>query len=319
MAGTSRIILERSRGVIIEEAIPGALDGERLDRIVALMLDVSRSDAASVIESGGVTVDAAPTQIGKQRLAKGQMVRVDDSFLPSPLLPLPDDSLEIDVVHADDDVIVVNKSAGMVVHPAAGHQGGTLVNALLARFPEISDVGEPIRPGVVHRLDAGTSGLLMVARSRLAYEHLVAQLAERSVEREYVALAWGHFDSVTSTIDAPLGRDHRDPMRMAVVHDGKMARTHIEVLQGFVEPAAVSLVKCNLETGRTHQIRVHLAAVSHPVVGDATYGGARSSLPAPRPMLHARRLGFVHPSTGVSMAFETPIPKDMAGVIARCS
>jgi len=305
--------------MIIEEAIPSALDGERLDRIVALMLDVSRSDAAKIIDAGGVTVDAAPTQVGKQRLTKGQLVRVDDSFLPAPLLPQSDASLDVDIVHADDDVIVVNKSAGMVVHPAAGHQGGTLVNALLARFPEISDVGEPIRPGVVHRLDAGTSGLLMVARSSHAYEHLVAQLAERSVEREYVALAWGHFDSVTSTIDAPLGRDHRDPMRMAVVHDGKMARTHIEVLQSFADPAALSLVKCNLETGRTHQIRVHLAAVSHPVVGDATYGGSRSSLPSPRPMLHARRLGFVHPSTGEFMAFETPIPKDMADVIARCS
>ena len=305
--------------MIFEESIPSALDGERLDRIVALMLDVSRSDASSIIDAGGVSVDGGVTNVGKQRLTVEQLVRVDDAFMPLPLLPQADSSLDVDIIHVDDDVIVVNKAAGMVVHPAAGHQGGTLVNALLARYPEIADVGEPIRPGVVHRLDAGTSGLLMVARSHRAYEQLVGQLADRSVEREYVALAWGHFDSSTSTIDAPLGRDHRDPMRMAVVHDGKMARTHIEVLETFWSPAALSLVKCNLETGRTHQIRVHLAAVSHPVVGDGTYGGSRSSLPAPRPMLHARRLGFLHPSTGVFMAFEADIPQDMSKVIARCS
>jgi len=305
--------------MIFEESIPSALDGERLDRIVALMLDVSRSDASSIIDAGGVSVDGGVTNVGKQRLTAEQLVRVDDAFMPLPLLPQADSSLDVDIIHVDDDVIVVNKAAGMVVHPAAGHQGGTLVNALLARYPEIADVGEPIRPGVVHRLDAGTSGLLMVARSHRAYEQLVGQLADRSVEREYVALAWGHFDSSNSTIDAPLGRDHRDPMRMAVVHDGKMARTHIEVLETFWSPAALSLVKCNLETGRTHQIRVHLAAVSHPVVGDGTYGGSRSSLPAPRPMLHARRLGFLHPSTGVFMAFEADIPQDMSKVIARCS
>lgn len=305
--------------MIIEETIPVALSGERLDRIVSLVLDVSRSAAAHLVASGGATVDGVVVASGKIRLTEGQAITVDSSRLPMEELPQGDQSVAVEVVYSDDHIIVVNKSAGLVVHPGAGNRDKTLVNGLLALFPDIEDVGEAIRPGIVHRLDAGTSGLLVVARTQRSYEALVEQLSDHDVERQYLALAWGHFESTNGVIDAPIGRDHRDPLRMTVSHDGKWARTHFVVQQAFTQPAPLSLLTCNLETGRTHQIRVHLAAVDHPVVGDNTYGGARSALVAPRPMLHAQRLAFVHPGSGQHVSFEAPVPADMAEVIARCS
>lgn len=304
--------------MIVEETIPVALAGERLDRIVALIADISRSEARGLIAAGGAQVDGTGTTSGKTRLSEGQSVRVDLSKVPQEELPGPDASVPVEVIHEDADVIVVNKPVGLVVHPAAGHGTGTLVNGVLARYPEVASVGQPARPGIVHRLDAGTSGLMVVARSQRAYEALVEALGEHDVEREYVALAWGHFDSKSGVIDAEIGRDPRDPMKMAVVHGGKWARTHFEVMSEFVEPADLSLVRCTLETGRTHQIRVHLGAVGHPVVGDATYGGSRSSLRAPRPMLHAARLAFAHPVTGEQMEFRAPVPPDMVSVIDLC-
>lgn len=304
--------------MIVEESIPTALDGERLDRIVALIADISRSEARMLIEAGGASVDGLPAPSGKIRLAEGQTVGVDLSRIPEEQFPQPDAAITVPVVHEDADVIVVNKPVGLVVHPAAGHGTGTLVNGLLARYPEIAGVGQPLRPGIVHRLDAGTSGLMVVARTPVAYDTLVAAMSDHSVRREYLALAWGHFDSVSGVIDADIGRDPRDPMKMAVVRAGKWARTHFEVIEVYSAPADLSLVRCSLETGRTHQIRVHLAAVGHAVVGDATYGGARSSLRAPRPLLHAERLGFVHPVSGEEMEFEAPVPADMATIVSSC-
>ncbi len=303
---------------MIEETIPAALDGERLDRIIALIADVSRSSASALVLAGGAHVDGEIETSGKVRLREGQTVVVDLSRLPVSEPPSADASVEVNVVFADDEVIVVDKSPGVVVHPAAGHDSKTLVNGLLARFPGIAAVGEPHRPGIVHRLDVGTSGLLVVARTPRAYEELVAALASRDVGREYLALVWGRPDATSSVIDAPIGRDPRDPTKMAVTRDGKPARTHVEVLESHDTPS-VSLLRCTLETGRTHQIRVHLAAIGHPVVGDAAYGGARSQISAPRPMLHARRLQFDHPSTGVQMEFESPVPDDMAAVIEACA
>lgn len=305
--------------MIVEEEIPAALNGERLDRVVALIADISRSQARGLVLAGGATVDGAPAPNGKLRLNEGQVVSVDLSLVPQDEPPGPDPSVVVDVLHEDDDVIVVNKPVGLVVHPAAGHGTGTLVNGLLVRYPEIAEVGQPARPGIVHRLDAGTSGLMVVARSQRAYDALVEAMSDHDVEREYLALAWGHFDSASGVIDAEIGRDPRDPMKMAVVRGGKWARTHFEVMQEFHEPAALSLVRCTLETGRTHQIRVHLSAVGHPVVGDGTYGGARSSLRAPRPMLHAARLAFDHPVTGDHMEFRAPIPNDMVEIINGCT
>lgn len=303
----------------VEETLPAALDGERIDRIVSLIADISRSDATKLIADGGTEVDGVVATSGKLRLREGQTVVVDLDKIPVEVLPGPDASVAVDVVYSDDDIIVVNKTAGLVVHPAAGHGMGTLVNGILHLFPEVATVGQPARPGIVHRLDSGTTGMMVVARSQRAYESLVAALTDHSVGREYLALTWGWFDSPTAVVDASIGRDPRNPMKMAVVNSGKWARTHLEVVQTFNEPALLSLVQCTLETGRTHQIRVHLSAVGHAVVGDSMYGGAKSALKASRPLLHAAKLTLVHPGTGEEMQFEAGLPADMEAIIASCA
>jgi 23S rRNA pseudouridine1911/1915/1917 synthase len=304
---------------LLRETIPGSLHGQRLDRVVSLVADISRSATAALIDSGGVMLDGVEVRSGKSKVREGQIVEVDPSKVPIRQLPVADDRIDVDVVHADDDVIVVNKRAGIIVHPGAGNPDSTLVNGLLARFPEISGVGEAMRPGIVHRLDAGTTGLMLVARTPRAYDALVGLLSRREVARRYLALCWGSFERSTGIIDAPIGRDHRDPTKMAVVVDGKHARTQYAVRQAFVSPQPCSLVECSLETGRTHQIRVHLASIGHPVVGDAVYGGARSALSAPRPMLHAYQLELEHPFTGERLEFSVPVPVDVAEVLDRCS
>ncbi len=301
---------------VVSEEIPEALDGERLDRIVSLVIEVSRADASAVIVAGGVTVDGMAAHSGKVRLRAGQTVAIDPSKLPVEEPPAADHSVVVDVVHADDDVIVVDKAAGVVVHPGAGNATGTLVNGLLAAFPEIAGVGEAHRPGIVHRLDVGTTGLLIVARTARAYDALVEMMASRAVTRRYTALVWGRPAAPIGTIDAAIGRDPRDPLRMAVVASGKPARTNYRVESTFGDPE-VSLVTCELETGRTHQIRVHLQATGHPVVGDPSYGGARAPLVIGRPFLHAGGLEFVHPFSGRSLAFTSPLPADLVQVLDR--
>jgi 23S rRNA pseudouridine1911/1915/1917 synthase len=303
---------------VISETVPGALDGERLDRVVSIVADLSRAAAAALIEAGAVRLDGEAASAGKVRVRAGQALEVDPGRLPAPARPGPDPDLPLDVAYEDEDLVIVDKRAGVVVHPGAGHAAGTLVHALLARYPEMATVGDPTRPGIVHRLDAGTTGLLVAARTRRAYEGLVAALQRRDVEREYVALVWGVPSAPSGVVDAPIGRDQRDPTRMAVVVGGRDARTHYRVEAAHATPAPLARLTCRLETGRTHQIRVHLASLGHPVVGDATYGGARVRLRAPRPMLHARRLAFAHPVTGVRVERESPIPADMAEVLARC-
>lgn len=304
-------------GTVTEE-IPASLAGERLDRVVSLLAEVSRSAAAAMVAAGAATVDGEPAASGKVRLKAGQVVGVDLAFVPRESPPQPDPSVEFRVIHSDDDVIVIDKPAGLVVHPGAGNEEHTLVNGLLARFPEIASVGESHRPGIVHRLDVGTTGLLVVARSTSAYQGLVEMLADREVSRRYIALVWGRPAAASGVIDAPIGRDPRDPLRMAVVTGGREARTNYRVLQEFDEPR-VTLVQCDLETGRTHQIRVHLQAVGTPVVGDPSYGGARAPFVIGRPFLHAAELAFTHPVTGQPMSFSSPLPADLGGVLERCS
>lgn len=301
---------------MIEEQIPAALAGERLDRLVSLITDCSRSDASVLVAAGGASVDGEVHLIGKIRVKEGQVVRVDPTLLPVTELPAADASVVFDIVHADEHLIIVDKPAGLVVHPGAGNLEGTLVNGLLAHFPEIATVGESHRPGIVHRLDVGTSGLLAVARTERAYHSLVDALKARSVGRVYRALVWGHLANPVGVVDAPIGRDHRDAMRMAVVVDGKPARTRYRVLHEFRTPTDASTLECRLETGRTHQIRVHLAAIGHPVVGDGTYGGVRSGIESPRPFLHAASLELVHPVTGEALTFHSPLPDDLAAVEA---
>jgi 23S rRNA pseudouridine1911/1915/1917 synthase len=302
---------------MIHEEIPPALEGERLDRIVALVTDASRSDAAALVAFGGVRVDGVVNTVGKLRLHLGQVIDVDETKLPTAELPAADASVMFSVVYEDEHVIVVDKPAGIVVHPGAGNPTGTLVNGLLATYPELVGIGETHRPGIVHRLDIGTSGLMVVARSVRAYHSLVYALAQRDVARVYRTLVWGHLANPHGVIDAPIGRDHRDPMRMAVVIDGKSARTRYEVLAEYLAPAQASGLECRLESGRTHQIRVHLAAIGHPVVGDGTYGGIRHGITTPRPFLHAAQLEFLHPTTNDPMLFTSPLPDDLAAVEAQ--
>jgi len=301
----------------VNETVPRALAGERVDRVVALLTGVTRSDAAALVAAGAVRVGGRAVTARSRRLAEGDVLDVDVPPAGERPGPAADPDVDVPVVHADADVIVIDKPAGLVVHPGSGHPAGTMVNGLLARFPELASVGEPDRPGVVHRLDAGTSGLLVVARTDAAYRDLVRKLKARSVERHYLALVWGRFDAPSGLIDAPIGRAAADPTRMAVSASGRSARTRYEVLEAFSRPADAALVECRLETGRTHQIRVHLAAIGHPVVGDARYRGARSSVPLGRPFLHAHHLAFDHPGSGERVAFESPLPDDLGAARAR--
>jgi 23S rRNA pseudouridine1911/1915/1917 synthase len=243
------------------------------------------------------------------------VVELDEAAIPRLELPAPDPSVGFAVVHADEAVVVVDKPAALVVHPGAGNRDGTLVNGLLARYPEIAAVGDPQRPGIVHRLDAGSSGLLVVARTQAAADALVAQFATRRASRRYVALVWGHPAAVHGIVDAPIGRDRRDPLRMAVVADGKPARTEYWVVERYARPAELARLDCRLETGRTHQIRVHLASIGHPLVGDVVYGQRRPVLGLERPFLHAAELAFEHPLTGAWVRFESALPADLAGLL----
>lgn len=295
----------------IRDVVPPALAGERLDRVVALMAHLSRSAAAALIEAGGVQVDDRVESSGKRRVGEAQVVEIDLALVPVTPLPSADPAIELRVLHEDEHVVVIDKQAGLVVHPGAGNPEGTLVNGLLARYPEIAGVGEPARPGIVHRLDAGTSGVLVVARTPVAYELMVAAMARRDVSRRYVALVWGHPEQRHGVIDAPIGRDPRDPLRMAVVIDGRPARTRYGVVETLERPTPLALLDCELETGRTHQIRVHLAAIDHPVVGDVTYGVNRPTLGLERPFLHAAELSFDHPVTGERITVASPLASDL--------
>jgi 23S rRNA pseudouridine1911/1915/1917 synthase len=298
------------------EQIPPALDGERIDRVVALVTGLSRARAGELVDTGAVLVDEAVVTTRSRRVREGERVEVRADLTAEAVVPGPDPSVEFVVVHEDPDVVVIDKPDGLVVHPGAGNAGATLVNGLLSRYPEIATVGQPDRPGVVHRLDKGTSGLLVVARSPRAYESLVAQLSARSASRGYLALAWGHVDPPRGLIDAPIARSDREPTRMAVSEHGREARTRYVVDATYDEPAPASLLTCHLETGRTHQIRVHLAAIGHPVVGDDRYRGGRGRIAMDRPFLHAATLAFDHPATGERVAFESPLPEDLAAVLA---
>ena len=304
----------------IRETIPDALGGERVDRVVAMLTSCSRAEAVELIEAGQVLVAGvvATSRSAKVRVGDSFEVDAPDRAVAATLVAEPD--LELTVVHADPDLLVIDKPAGLVVHPGAGQATGTLVHGLLAHYPEIRGVGvDPVRPGVVHRLDKGTSGLLLVARTAVAYEALVDALSARSVHRRYRALVWGHVAATSGLIDAPIGRSTREAMKMAVDIRGKEARTRYEVLATYAEPVEVTELACTLETGRTHQIRVHLSSIGHAVVGDLRYKGARQSLAMDRPFLHAEVLELAHPVTGEPLRFESPLPADLTEVLARLS
>jgi 23S rRNA pseudouridine1911/1915/1917 synthase len=293
--------------------VPDALAGQRVDRAVAMVTGWSRAEVQAVADRGEITVDGRA--VAKSRkLAAGETVEVHGR--PTAVGPPGPEPVPVDVVHEDADVIVVVKPAGLVVHPGAGHEHGTLVHGLLARYPEVAGVGAPDRPGIVHRLDRDTSGLMVVARSTRAYDALVDALAERRVTREYEALVWGHPENPRGVVDAPIGRSAARRTRMAVRNVGKEARTVYEVEEWFGRPE-VARLRCGLETGRTHQIRVHLSAIGHPVVGDAAYGGRRPGIELDRPFLHAEHLAFAQPVTGAPMDFTAPLPSELDEALVR--
>jgi 23S rRNA pseudouridine1911/1915/1917 synthase len=298
--------------------IPAALDGERVDRVVSMLTPCSRAEAAALLTAGEVLLDGAPVSKPSTRVQEGDELEITAAAAVPPAAPEADAAVEFVTVYEDDDIVVIDKPAGLVVHPGAGNRTGTLVHGLLARYAEIAEVGEPGRPGIVHRLDKETSGLLVVARTASAHAGLVGQLSARQVDRRYAALVWGHPASVQGLIDAPIGRSAREPTRMSVSAQGREARTRYEVVHTYDEPAAVALLRCQLETGRTHQIRVHLAAIGHPVVGDVRYRGNREPLSdVPRFFLHAERLQLTHPRTGEVLSFDSALPADLQAVLER--
>lgn len=307
---------------VVLALVPDALFGERLDRVVAVIAEVTRVEAASLVDEGRVSVNSVVQTTRSRKVKTNDEIAVHRHDIALDVVLEPDPTVEFEVVHADDHVIVVNKPAELVVHPGAGNQRGTLVHGLIARFPELAAMasGDQLeRPGIVHRLDKGTSGLLMVGRTPEAVRNLIAQLANRTVSRHYHALAWGTFISSSGLIDARVGRSLSDPTRMAVSSSGREARTRYSVLSAFTQPDPTTLVECWLETGRTHQIRVHLSAIGHPIVGDQRYGGARGAVVSPRPWLHAYSLRFDHPATGEEMFFTAEVPSDLTNVLTGLS
>lgn len=303
----------------MREVVPSALAGERIDRVVAMLTELPRAEVAQLVQDGGVRLGGTTVTTRSRKVKEGDVVEIDLPLRAAIASPRPNGGIDLAVVHADADVIVVDKQAGLVVHPGAGHVDDTMVNGLLARFPELAELppqgaGEQDRPGIVHRLDVGTSGLLVVARTPEAYHGLVARLAARDVERHYRALVLHAVEANAGEVDAPIGRSEGDPTRMTVANAGREARTRYEVLERFRHPIPTTELACKLETGRTHQIRVHLAAIGHPVVGDTRYGGGRDTVPLGRPFLHAERLSFDHPRTGERLTFTSPLPADLLEV-----
>jgi len=286
-----------------------ATAGERLDKYVAEQCRISRSYAQKLIDEGQVAVNGRAAKVS-HKLNAGDRIAVS---IPPPLpISLAPEDIPLKVVYEDKDVVVVDKPAGLLVHPAAGQHTGTLVNAILARCPDLGEINGSIRPGIVHRLDKDTSGLMMVAKNEAAQRSLSRQIKQRSIKKGYLALVLGHLTPEQGAIDAPIGRHPKDRKRMAVVSGGREARTEYKVIRHFDD---YTLVEAMPETGRTHQIRVHFAAIGHPIFGDHVYG-KRSPLLG-RQFLHAHRLGFKLPSSGKFVEFRAGLPPDLEEVLKR--
>ena len=284
--------------------------GQRLDKYLAeKMTDLSRSRIKELVQAGEVLVNGKKSTVS-YKVQTGDLIQV--TVLPLEPLALEAENIPLDIVYEDKDVIVVNKPQGMVVHPAAGHPSHTLVNALLYHTRDLADSPEGFRPGIVHRIDKDTSGLLMVAKNAAARESLEKQLATKSNKRQYLAIVHGNFAEEEGTIDAPIGRNPKDRKQMAVVEKGKSAVTHFKVLEQY---QGYSLVECQLETGRTHQIRVHMAYIGHPLAGDPLYG-PRKTLPGHGQFLHAKTLGFEQPRTGEWLEFSVQPPEIFQQTVA---
>lgn len=289
--------------------------GQRLDRyLVAALADLSRSQIQQLIGEGAIQINGRASKAGYP-LRAGDEIQVNLAHLPGRASQVKARSLPLEIIYEDEDLLVINKAPGMVVHPAPGHSDDTLVNALLAYYPELQVSETDQRPGIVHRLDRDTSGLLIVAKNARAQAALVGQMQRHEIVKRYLALVEGVIALDQGSIDAPIGRDPRHRQQMAIVATGsREARTHFRVLERF---ARHTLLLIQLETGRTHQIRVHLKAIGHPVVGDLTYGSGsviRGSQ-LRRQFLHAYQLQFAHPLTGVQLQLEAPLPADLQSVL----
>ncbi|HEX5533694.1 MAG TPA: RluA family pseudouridine synthase [Actinomycetales bacterium] len=296
--------------------VPDGLDGDRVDAGLARLLGLSRTKAADIAETGGVSLDGRV--VGKsERLTAGSWLEVE---LPEPDRPIeivPEPVPGMRVLYDDDDIVVVDKPVGVAAHPSPGWTGPTVVGGLAAAGYRIATSGAAERQGVVHRLDVGTSGVMAVAKSEHAYSALKRAFKERTVEKVYHAVVQGHPDPSSGTIDAPIGRHPTADWKWAVTASGKASVTHYELLEAF---RAASLMEVHLETGRTHQIRVHFAALRHPCVGDLTYGAdptLAKRLGLTRQWLHARRLAFDHPGTGEWVEFTSDYPQDLAGALEQ--
>lgn len=286
--------------------------GDRLDKFIADNSDISRSYAAKLCEDGLVT-------LGGKALAKKYKITGNEEIVievPEPEeLSIEAEDIPLDIVYEDSDVIVVNKPQGLCVHPAPGNESGTLVNGLVYHCgDELSAINGVIRPGIVHRIDKDTSGLLIVAKNNDAHLKLSEQLKERKAMRKYVALVNGNIKEDSGTINKPIARNPADRKKMAVVQGGREAVTHFNVIERFMQ---YTLVECILETGRTHQIRVHMASIGHSIVGDPLYGIKKEKFNLDGQLLHAKTIGFVHPSNGEMMEFTSEIPEHFANVIEK--
>ena len=287
--------------------------GTRLDAYLARVLEgLTRSAAARAVEEGRVLVDGrCPSK--SYKLAGGETVAFTPEE-PAPIDAIPQD-IPLDVVYEDDDVIVVNKPSGLVVHPAPGHPDGTLVNALLHHCGDsLSGVGGALRPGIVHRIDRDTSGLIIAAKNDYAHQFLSAQLADHTLARTYECIVVGNLREDSGTVDAPIARDSRDRKRMAVVPGGRRAVTHWEVIARY---PGYTHVRCMLETGRTHQIRVHMAYLGHPILGDTVYGAKKPAAGLTGQCLHAVGLRFIHPRTGEPVTLTCPLPDEFTAALRR--
>lgn len=290
--------------IITEENV-----GERLDTVLASIIpDTSRTDIQNRVKSGHITVNGATVKPNYKVRLEDDIVMHERENVEVDIVP---EDLALDIVYEDDDVAVVNKPRGMVVHPAAGHATGTLVNGLMHQLDDLSGINGELRPGIVHRIDKDTAGLLMVAKHDVAHRHLVNQLVEKSVTRKYTALVHGVIPHNLGTIEAPIGRNPKERQDMAVIDDGKDAVTHFNVLERFDD---YTLVECVLETGRTHQIRVHMKYIGYPLVGDPKYG-PRKTMDVGGQLLHAGVLGFTHPKTEERLEFSTPLPEFFTDVL----
>ncbi len=283
--------------------------GERLDTVLAgIVPDTSRTDIQNRVKSGHITVNGKTVKPNYKVKEGDNIELLERENVEADIVP---ENLNLDIVYEDDDVAVVNKDRGMVVHPAAGHASGTLVNGLMGQLDNLSGINGELRPGIVHRIDKDTSGLLMVAKHDVAHRHLVDQLVEKSVTRKYTALVHGVIPHNLGTIEAPIGRNPKERQDMAVIDDGKDAVTHFNVIERFEN---FTLIECILETGRTHQIRVHMKYIGYPLAGDPKYG-PRKTLEVGGQLLHAGVLGFIHPKTEEYMEFKTELPEYFTDVL----